>query len=176
MIRCKSCGAEISKKLVYCSSCGKNARQEPPAHVPGPVASEPAAQQAPAEGQTASPLVAGPTDASPSHRVTITLPDHTQVDVEAGGQLILGRESPDPQVARAFAGFEDVSRRHVRFVNDLRDGSMLVMLGETGGQFGTFLDGQRLPNDKDSRVRLSDGARIRLGVQPAWIMVRVHDS
>ena len=176
MNRCKSCGAEVSAKLVICPGCGKNPRQLPPsAALEQNVAAAPAGAREPIGEHTTPPKEEAAHGSLPSARVTLTLPDHTRVEIEVCQRLILGRESPNQQVARAFAGFEDVSRTHVRFVND-EHGPALVMLGDTRGQFGTFLGDCRLPNNRDDRVPVRDGDRIRLGEQQAWVSVKVHRS
>lgn len=176
MTLCKSCGAEVSAKLVICPICGKNPRQAPPSAAPEQnVSAAPAPAREPIEDHPAPPKDELALESSPPARVTLTLPDHTRVEIEVDQRLILGRQSPNQQVARAFAGFEDVSRSHVRFVND-EHGPALVMLGDTGGQYGTFLDDRRLPNNTGDRVPLRDGDRIRLGEQQAWVSVKVHRS
>ena len=173
MIRCKSCGVEVSAQLVICPGCGRNPRQAPSAAPEQIVSAAPAKEREPTENHPAPPEInLVPEPVTPA-RVTLTLPDHTRVEIEVHQRLILGRESPDRQVARAFAGFEDVSRHHVRFVND-EQGPALVMLGDTGGQYGTFLDDRRLPNNRGDRVPLRNGDRIRLGEQQAWVSVKVH--
>lgn len=174
MIQCKNCHNEVAKTLMVCPHCGKNPRHAPPAPVHEKVR-PPAAEDASEPGNSAAPTVATAPNFASAPRITLTLPDHTQIELAVGQRLILGRESPDKQVAQAFAGFEDVSRSHVRFVND-EQGPALVMLGDTGGQYGTFLDGRRLPNNKNERIPLQDGDRIRLGEQQAWCIVKVHDS
>lgn len=104
--------------------------------------------------------------------VAVILPNHERIELAVGMSLLLGRESPNELVARAFPPeYVDVSRYHVRIVNDA-NGVALEMLGETGGANGTFIDGRRLPNEKDERVPLEHGERFRLGTL-AWCKVEV---
>lgn len=173
---CKGCSTAVSPKVVLCPACGRNPRQSPPS--PDPELALPAV---PAENtahemeHAASSTVTDAAGLLLPAAVTVTLPNHTHIEVEVGQRLVLGRESPDSRVAQAFAGFEDVSRSHVRFIND-EQGPALVMLGDTGGQYGTFLDGRQLPNVRNERVPLKDGDRIRLGEQQAWCVVKVNYS
>lgn len=176
LIQCKSCDTEVARRAVLCPTCGKNPRQAPPLPIPKQAPPPaPANDDASVVDHSAPPTVMVEPNSAPPARTTLTLPDHTEVEVEVGQRLIIGRESPNQQVARAFASFEDVSRTHVRFVNDAQ-GPALVMLGNTGGQYGTFLGDRLLPNNKDERVPLQDGDRIRLGEQQAWFIVKVHGS
>ncbi|WP_344315732.1 FHA domain-containing protein [Agromyces allii] len=117
-----------------------------------------------------------PAAATPFGAIRLTLPNHDSVELQAGERVILGRESPNESVARAFpAKLEDVSRQHVRVVNDA-SGPALVMLGETGGSVGgTFVGDRKLPNDEGERFPLHHGDRIRLG-SLAWCKVEFIDA
>lgn len=162
-IECRSCGLELSNRLMLCSGCGRNPRVAP--EVVGGAVGEPHA----ADHSASAPAGSSPS----SGLVRVTLPNHEQIVLRPGQRVILGRESPDAVVADAFPDqLEDVSRHHVRIVND-DDGVALIMLGDTGGAVGgTFLGGRRLPNNQDLRVQLQHGERFCLGAL-AWCKVEV---
>lgn len=174
MITCRSCGTEVPSVVILCSNseCGRNPRDDPPR------SADEASGTSTGLGSVADPAnpAVTPPAATPFGAIRLTLPNHDSVELQAGERVILGRESPNERVARAFpAKLEDVSRQHVRVVNDA-SGPALVMLGETGGSVGgTFVGDRKLPNDEGERFPLHHGDRIRLG-SLAWCKVEFIDA
>lgn len=173
LIPCKSCGTMVRPISTVCTNreCGRNPHAEQTVLA--------SAGPGVGDGDEPTPETGATPGLTPAAErpcvVTITLPNHDQVELAPGQRVVLGRESSDERVARAFpAQYEDVSRHHVRIVNDDR-GVALVMLGDTGGGFGTFIDGRRLPNAEGERVPLRHGERIRLG-ELAWCRVEMEDQ
>src|SRR5262245_27043968 len=109
-LTCPGCGAAVSHDDLICFTCGTNLPRR------GPVEEE----------ETASPTVMqeylrsderaapGKTPATgPISPVVLRLAFPAgNVDVPAGTSLVLGRDPAESLVAAAFAGYENVSRRH----------------------------------------------------------------
>lgn len=168
MITCLSCGTAVPSVVIVCSNpeCGQNPRDEPPR-----IAEEASGPSTETDSAAAQAPSAAPAAAARVGAIRLTLPNHDAIELQVDERVILGRESPNECVALAFpAKLEDVSRQHVRLVNE-PTGPVLVMLGETGGSVGgTFIGDRRLPNDEGQRFPLHHGDRIRLG-SLAWCKV-----
>jgi hypothetical protein len=84
------------------------------------------------------------------------------VEVPAGTSLLLGRDPAESLVAAAFAGYENVSRRHATVTMD--DAGHASIRDEHSTN-GTFVNGDRvLPG---VAVRLADGDVVRLAADVA---------
>jgi hypothetical protein len=82
--------------------------------------------------------------------------DASGVDVQAGEELVLGREVPNTRVP-ALGAFDNVSRTHAT-VGISANGTAWVR--DEGSTNGTFVDGRRVP--ASTVVALRDGAELRL--------------
>src|SRR5262249_37573629 len=84
-------------------------------------------------------------------------------DVPAGTSLVLGRDPAESLVAAAFAGYENVSRRHATIT--VSDTGQATIRDEYSTN-GTFVNDDRVLPGID--VRITDGDRVRLaaGVAP----------
>lgn len=174
LIECKSCGRPVRRTSIVCTNpeCGRNPHVEP-----SEVSTAEPGARGGDEPHSEAAATPGPTPAAEQpRRVTITLPNHDKIELGPGERVVLGRKSSDERVVRAFPEqYDDVSRTHVRVVND-PTGVALVMLGESGGEVGgTFIEDRRLPNDEGERVPLRHGDRFRLGMH-AWCKVEVLGS
>jgi len=84
------------------------------------------------------------------------------VDVPAGTSLVLGRDPAESLVAAAFAGYENVSRRHATIT--VSDTGQATIRDEYSTN-GTFVNDDRVLPGID--VRITDGDRVRLAADVA---------
>ncbi len=153
-LTCPGCAATVSHEDLICFTCGTNL----PRHIQVEEESTPptvmqeylrpdaaaASGQAPATGPI-SPVV-----------LRLTFPAGN-VDVPAGTSLVLGRDPGESLVAAAFAGYENVSRRHATIT--VSDTGQATIRDEYSTN-GTFVNGDRVLPGTD--VRIADGDRVRL--------------
>ena len=146
-LTCPVCAAEVKPTDLICFTCGANlpltrARDDVP---PAPVTvMQEYLRRDDARGAI-SPSV-----------LRLAFPTGN-VEVPAGTSLLLGRDPEDSLVAAAFAGYENVSRRHATVTVD--DAGHATIRDDHSTN-GTFVNGDRvLPG---IGVRLADGDTVRL--------------
>jgi FHA domain len=146
-LTCPACAAEVKPDDLICLTCGANlpraqaADDDPPP--PATVMQEYLQREERARTISSTVLrLAFPTG---------------NVEVPAGTSLLLGRDPAESLVAAAFAGYENVSRRHATVTVD--DAGHATIRDEHSTN-GTFVNGDRvLPG---TAVRLADGDQVRL--------------
>jgi pSer/pThr/pTyr-binding forkhead associated (FHA) protein len=146
-LTCPVCAAEVKADDLICFTCGANLPRarfrddDPPA--PATVMQE---------------YVKADDREGPISPAVLRLAFPTgNVEVPAGTSLLLGRDPEDSLVAAAFAGYENVSRRHATVTVD--DAGHATIRDEHSTN-GTFVNGDRvLPG---TGVRLADGDIVRL--------------
>jgi len=153
-LTCPGCAATVSHDDLICFTCGTNLPRRGPVEeeaTPPTVMQEylrpddaPPGAQAPATGPI-SPVV-----------LRLTFPAGN-VDVPAGTSLVLGRDPGESLVAAAFAGYENVSRRHATIT--VSDTGQATIRDEYSTN-GTFVNGDRVLPGTD--VRITDGDLVRL--------------
>ncbi len=153
-LTCPGCAATVSHEDLICFTCGTNLPRHiqveeestPPTVMQEYLRPDAAAGsgQAPATGPI-SPVV-----------LRLTFPAGN-VDVPAGTSLVLGRDPGESLVAAAFAGYENVSRRHATIT--VSDTGQATIRDEYSTN-GTFVNGDRVLPGTD--VRIADGDRVRL--------------
>jgi pSer/pThr/pTyr-binding forkhead associated (FHA) protein len=153
-LTCPGCAATVSHDDLICFTCGTNLPRRVPAHeetTPPTVMQEylrpddgAVAGQRPATGPI-SPVV-----------LRLSFPAGN-VDVPAGTSLVLGRDPGESLVAAAFAGYENVSRRHATIT--VSDTGHATIRDEYSTN-GTFVNEDRVLPGTD--VRITDGDRVRL--------------
>jgi pSer/pThr/pTyr-binding forkhead associated (FHA) protein len=159
-LTCPGCGAAVSHDDLICFTCGTNLPRRgaveeeesaPPTVMQEYVRSEGAAARgkAPATGPI-SPVV-----------LRLAFPAGN-VDVPAGTSLVLGRDPAESLVAAAFAGYENVSRRHATIT--VSDTGQATIRDEYSTN-GTFVNDDRVLPGTD--VRITDGDRVRLAADVA---------
>ena len=156
---CPGCAAAVSHDDLICFSCGTNLPRRSPVEeeaAPPTVMQEylrpegaPAPAKAPATGPI-SPVV-----------LRLAFPAGN-VDVPAGTSLVLGRDPAESLVAAAFAGYENVSRRHATIT--VTDTGQATIRDEYSTN-GTFVNDDRVLPGTD--VRITDGDRVRLAADVA---------
>jgi pSer/pThr/pTyr-binding forkhead associated (FHA) protein len=146
-LTCPACAAEVKPDDLICFTCGANLPRRRPDEDP-PVAST-VMQEYLRRDDRRGPI-------SPA---VLRLAFSTgNVEVPAGTSLLLGRDPAESLVAAAFAGFENVSRRHATVTVD--DAGRATIRDEHSTN-GTYVNGDRvLPG---TAVRLADGDTVRLG-------------
>lgn len=154
------CGREMDRAaLAMCTNCGTDlwalpprapASQAPPTDSAAPpVPAEPAAPVSPEEPPA-------PPEASPAGPALLRLPGGAAVIVRPDGlPVALGRD-PGFADAAAFAGFDNISRRHATV---WFDGTTLA-IKDNGSANGTWLDGRRL--EPDVRTDVAPHQSLRL--------------
>jgi hypothetical protein len=179
-LTCPGCAAAVSHDDLICFSCGTNLPRRGPVDeevtpptvmqeylrrddaAPGAPAACPSCGRAVADRSLLTcPACGGMLVAStgPISPVVLRLSFPTgNVDVPAGTSLVLGRDPGESLVAAAFAGFENVSRRHATVT--VSDTGKATIRDEYSTN-GTFVNGDRLAPGSD--VRLTDGDSVRLG-------------
>jgi pSer/pThr/pTyr-binding forkhead associated (FHA) protein len=145
-LTCPVCAAEDKPDDLICFTCGANLPRvrsrddDPPASV--------TVMQEYLREDSKGPI-------SPAV-LRLTFPTGN-VEVPAGTSVLLGRDPEDSLVAAAFAGYENVSRRHATVTVD--DAGHATIRDEHSTN-GTFVNGDRvLPG---IGVRLADGDIVRL--------------
>lgn len=146
-LTCPNCSARVGSADLICFTCGANL---PRLHA--------AEEEAPLEVTAAQKTVSAPQGASniSGTVLRITFPAGN-VEVPAGTSVILGRDPAESLVAAAFAGSENVSRRHAVITVD---DSGRATIRDEGSTNGTFVNGDRLLPGIE--VRLVDGDTVRL--------------
>jgi pSer/pThr/pTyr-binding forkhead associated (FHA) protein len=144
---CPVCVAEVKADDLICFTCGANlprvrSRDDDP----------------PASVTVMQEYVRADDRTGPISPAVLRLAFPTgNVEVPAGTSLLLGRDPEDSLVAAAFAGYENVSRRHATVTVD--DAGHATIRDEHSTN-GTFVNGDRvLPG---TGVRLADGDLVRL--------------
>jgi hypothetical protein len=179
-LTCPGCSAPVRPDDLICFTCGANLPRPRPADEmatpptvmqeyirPGTAASAgrivtcPGCGSALADRLARTCAVCGtplPRPAGPIAPVVLRLIFPTgNVDVPAGTSLVLGRDPEISLVAAAFAGHENVSRRHATVT--VTDSGEATIRDEHSTN-GTFVNGDRvLPGIE---VRLRDGDSVRL--------------
>jgi pSer/pThr/pTyr-binding forkhead associated (FHA) protein len=145
-LTCPACAAEVKPDDLICFTCGANLPRRRPDEDPPAAATVMQEylrrEEASSSISTAVLRLAFPTG---------------NVDIPAGTSLLLGRDPEESLVAAAFAGFENVSRRHATVTVD--DAGHASIRDEHSTN-GTFVNGDRvLPG---TAVRLADGDTVRL--------------
>lgn len=158
---CPACGVRTGPADLICYTCGANlpqvvfAAEDTP--VPVTVMQE----------TITPPRVSGPISAMV---LRLAFPAGN-VEVPAGTSVVLGRDPAESLVAAAFAGCENVSRRHATItVDDLGHAT----IRDENSTNGTFVNGDRLP--PGAEIRLIDGDVVRLAadVNGAVILPRLE--
>jgi pSer/pThr/pTyr-binding forkhead associated (FHA) protein len=146
-LTCPNCAAQVKPDDLICFTCGANLPRtrlaDDDAPAPTTVMQEYLKpQERPASISPAVLRLSFPTG---------------NVEIPAGTTLLLGRDPAESLVAAAFAGYENVSRRHATVTMD--DGGHASIRDENSTN-GTFVNGDRvLPG---IAVRLADGDVVRL--------------
>ena len=158
-LTCPGCGAAVSHDDLICFTCGTNLPRR------GPVEEETAPptvmQEYVRPGEPAAPGKAPATGPISPVVLRLAFPAGN-VDVPSGTSLVLGRDPAESLVAAAFAGYENVSRRHATVTVDDHGHATIRDEHSTNG---TFVNGDRvLPG---TAVRLADGDTVRLGADAA---------
>ena len=146
-LNCPNCAAEAKIDDLICFTCGANLPRS-----------------APRDDDYPAPTTIMQEYLEPSERrsaisaavLRLSFPTGN-VEVPAGTTLLLGRDPAESLVAAAFAGYENVSRRHATVTMD-DDGRASIR--DENSTNGTFVNGDRvLPG---VAVRLADGDVVRL--------------
>ncbi len=159
---CPGCGAAVSQDDLICFTCGTNLPRR------GPVEEESAPPTVMQEylrpDGSAAPGVPGQSPATgPISPIVLRLSFPAgNVDVPAGTSLVLGRDPGESLVAAAFAGYENVSRRHATIT--VSDTGQATIRDEYSTN-GTFVNDDRVLPGTD--VRITDGDRVRLAADVA---------
>jgi len=145
-LTCPNCAAEVKPADLICFTCGANlprSAREDDAPAPTTVMQEYLRPEQ--RSGSISPAV-----------LRLAFPTGN-VEVPAGTSLLLGRDPAESLVAAAFAGYENVSRRHATVTVDDHGHASIRDENSTNG---TFVNGDRvLPG---INVRLADGDIVRL--------------
>ncbi len=145
-VTCPNCGAEVKPADLICFTCGANLpRKVTEDETPAPTTVMQEYLRPEYRSRSISPAV-----------LRLAFPTGN-VEVPAGTSLLLGRDPAESLVAAAFAGYENVSRRHATVTMD-DDGHASIR--DENSTNGTFVNGDRvLPG---INVRLADGDVVRL--------------
>jgi hypothetical protein len=180
-LTCPACTAQVQQDDLICFTCGANLPRDRPVDEP---ATPPTVMQeylrrdgvaAPSPGPSACPNCGSAIREPSSVFCTMCgqpLPQTTgtispivlrlsfptgNVEVPAGTSLVLGRDPEESLVAAAFAGYDNVSRRHATVT--VSDAGHATIRDEQSTN-GTFVNGDRvLPG---TETRLADGDSVRL--------------
>jgi pSer/pThr/pTyr-binding forkhead associated (FHA) protein len=147
-LTCPNCAAEVKPDDLICFTCGANLPRSRPAEddIPAPTTVMQEYLRPSDRHGSISPVV-----------LRLAFPTGN-VEVPAGTSLLLGRDPAESLVAAAFAGYENVSRRHATITMDDNGHASIRDENSTNG---TFVNGDRvLPGVS---VRLADGDLVRLG-------------
>jgi pSer/pThr/pTyr-binding forkhead associated (FHA) protein len=147
-LTCPNCAAEVKPDDLICFTCGANLPRSRPTDddIPAPTTVMQEYLRPAERPGSISPVV-----------LRLAFPTGN-VEVPAGTSLLLGRDPAESLVAAAFAGYENVSRRHATVTMD-DDGRASIR--DENSTNGTFVNGDRvLPGVS---VRLADGDLVRLG-------------
>ncbi|MGO9162641.1 MAG: FHA domain-containing protein [Streptosporangiaceae bacterium] len=145
-LTCPACSSQVKPGDLICFTCGANLphaewEEDPPA--PATIMQE----------TLSADEVRGPISSSV---LRLAFPTGN-VEVPAGTSLLLGRDPAESLVAAAFAGHENVSRRHATV---MMDDAGHASIRDENSTNGTFVNGDRvLPG---IAVRLADGDLVRL--------------
>ena len=147
-LTCPDCGVTVQPEDLICFRCGANLPHsiQVDDDVPSPTISQkfinPEAYE---QRRSISGVV-----------MRVTFPTGN-VDIPAGTSVLLGRDPAESLVAAAFAGFDNVSRRHATVTVD---DSGHATIRDEGSTNGTYVNDDRVLPGID--VRLVDGDTIRL--------------
>ena len=180
-LTCPACAAKVQQDDLICFTCGANLPRDRPLDEPdtpptvmqeylsrddsaaappgtsacphcGSAIREPSAAFCPACGQP----VPQPSGVISPVVLRLSFPTGN-VEVPAGTSLVLGRDPEESLVAAAFAGYDNVSRRHATVT--VSDSGHATIRDERSTN-GTFVNGDRvLPG---TEARLADGDSVRL--------------
>ena len=158
-LTCPGCGAAVSHDDLICFTCGTNLPRR------GPVEEETAPptvmQEYVRPGEPAAPAKTPATGPISPVVLRLAFPAGN-VDVPSGTSLVLGRDPAESLVAAAFAGYENVSRRHATIT--VSDTGQATIRDEYSTN-GTFVNDDRVLPGTD--VRITDGDRVRLAADVA---------
>jgi len=161
-LTCPGCGAAVSHDDLICFTCGTNLPRRGPVEedtTPPTVMQEylrPGGGAAPGAARQGQPT-------GPISPVVLRLAFPAgNVDVPAGTSLVLGRDPSESLVAAAFAGYDNVSRRHATIT--VSDNGQATIRDEYSTN-GTFVNDDRVLPGTD--VRITDGDRVRLAADVA---------
>lgn len=146
-LTCPNCAAEVKPGDLICFTCGANLprTRQTDDDIPPPTTVMQEYLRPADRAEAISPVV-----------LRLAFPTGN-VEVPAGTSLLLGRDPAESLVAAAFAGYENVSRRHATVTMD--DNGHATIRDEDSTN-GTFVNGDRvLPG---VAVRLADGDVVRL--------------
>jgi hypothetical protein len=179
-LTCPGCGAAVSADDLICFTCGANLPRRGPVEeevspptvmqeavrrdtgtAPGAPATCPGCGAAVADRSLRACPACGAMLAPPTGPISpvvlrLTFPAGN-VDVPAGTSLVLGRDPGESLVAAAFAGYENVSRRHATIT--VSDSGEATIRDEHSTN-GTFVNDDRVLPGID--VRIADGDQVRL--------------
>ncbi len=146
-LTCPACAAEVKPDDLICFTCGANLPRRRPDEDP------------PAAATVMQEYLRRDERRGLISAAVLRLAFATgNVEIPAGTSLLLGRDPAESLVAAAFAGFENVSRRHATVTVD--DAGRATIRDEHSTN-GTYVNGDRvLPG---TAVRLADGDTVRLG-------------
>jgi hypothetical protein len=153
-LTCPGCAATVSPEDLICFTCGTNLPRR------GPVEEEtapPTVMQEYVRPDAVPPGAPAPATGPISPVVLRLAFPAGNVDVPAGTSLVLGRDPGESLVAAAFAGYENVSRRHATIT--VSDTGQATIRDEYSTN-GTFVNGDRVLPGTD--VRITDGDLVRL--------------
>ncbi|MHB1434046.1 MAG: FHA domain-containing protein [Streptosporangiaceae bacterium] len=162
-LTCPNCAAQVGSDDLICFTCGANLPRLQAVEEDSPLAVTAAQKTVSAER-----AARGISDTV----LRISFPAGN-VEVPAGTSVILGRDPAESLVAAAFAGSENVSRRHAVITVD--DAGRATIRDENSTN-GTFVNGDRLL--PGSEVRIVDGDTIRLAadVTGQVVIPRQHSN
>ena len=158
-LTCPGCAATVSPDDLICFTCGTNL----PRHDPVEEEATPPTVMQEYLGRDAGTPPGQARATGPISPVVLRLSFPAgNVDVPAGTSLVLGRDPAESLVAAAFAGYENVSRRHATIT--VSDAGQATIRDEYSTN-GTFVNDDRVLPGTD--VRITDGDRVRLAADVA---------
>jgi pSer/pThr/pTyr-binding forkhead associated (FHA) protein len=154
---CPACGSQVGPADLICYTCGANLPQvtfaADDAPLPVTVMQE----------TLKRPRVSGPISGTV---LRLAFPAGNG-EVPAGTSVVLGRDPAESLVAAAFAGCENVSRRHATItVDDLGHAT----IRDENSTNGTFVNGDRLIPGVEARIIDGDVVRLAADVNGAVIL------
>jgi len=158
-LTCPGCGAAVSHDDLICFTCGTNLPRRSP--VEEEAAPPTVMQEYLRAGGSAAPGKSPATGPISPVVLRLAFPAGN-VDVPAGTSLVLGRDPAESLVAAAFAGYENVSRRHATIT--VSDTGQATIRDEYSTN-GTFVNDDRVLPGTD--VHITDGDRVRLAADVA---------
>ena len=160
---CPACGVGVGIADLICYTCGANLPQMA-------LASEDAPLPVTVMEETITPPQYTNSDPISGTVLRLAFPAGN-VEVPAGTSVVLGRDPAESLVAAAFAGCENVSRRHATItVDDLGRAT----IRDEKSTNGTFVNGDRLPAGVDVRIVDGDVVRLAADINGAVILPRLE--